>query len=135
MASAFLDTSVIIHAATTQNEGKARIAQDILAAADFCLSVQVLHEFYISVRKPGIDMPDDIANQWIANLLEFDCAVIDTDIFFTAKRLAARHRIHYFDAALIASARRLGARTIFTENLNHGQDFGSVTAINPFLET
>lgn len=135
MPNAFLDTNVLIYAATTQNDGKAEIAQDIVLQADFCLSVQVLHEFYVSMRRPAFAMPEDEINLWIAHLLEFECAVIDTDIFFTAKRLSERFDVHHYDAALLAAARRLGARIFYTENLNHEQDYGGVTAINPFLET
>ncbi len=134
MANAFLDTNILIYAATTQNDGKAEIAQGIVAEADFCLSVQVLHEFYVNMKKPVFGVSDDVLNVWIAHLLEFECAVIDTDIFFTAKRLSERYETHYYDAAMIAAAKRLGAKTIYTEDLNHGQDYAGVRAINPFIE-
>ncbi|MEO0467251.1 MAG: PIN domain-containing protein [Pseudomonadota bacterium] len=134
MPNAFLDTNIIIYAATTQNDGKSKIARDIVGEADFCLSVQVLHEFYINMRNPVFGMSEDTINVWTAHLLEFECAVIDTDIFFTAKRLCERHGIHYYDAAMVAAAKRLGAGTIFTEDLNNGQDFDGVRAINPFAD-
>ncbi|PAQ06083.1 hypothetical protein [Mesorhizobium temperatum] len=34
--------------------------------------------------------------------------------------------------AIIAAAERLGVKTLYTEDLNHGQTYGSVVAINPF---
>ncbi|WP_245475942.1 hypothetical protein [Mesorhizobium sp. M7A.F.Ca.US.006.01.1.1] len=34
--------------------------------------------------------------------------------------------------AIIAAAERLGVKTLYTEDLNHGQAYGSVVAINPF---
>jgi predicted nucleic acid-binding protein len=40
--------------------------------------------------------------------------------------------ISYWDAALVAAAEVIGAPILYTEDLNHGQKYGSVTVINPF---
>ncbi|WP_245435947.1 hypothetical protein [Mesorhizobium tamadayense] len=42
------------------------------------------------------------------------------------------YEISYWDGAIIAAAERLGVKTLYTEDLNHGQAYGSVVAINPF---
>jgi predicted nucleic acid-binding protein len=34
-----------------------------------------------------------------------------------------RYRISYWDAAIVAAARALGARVLYSEDLNHGQDY------------
>ncbi|TIL42510.1 hypothetical protein [Mesorhizobium sp.] len=34
--------------------------------------------------------------------------------------------------ATIAAAGRLGVKTLYTEDLNHGQAYGAVVAIHPF---
>ncbi|TIP29869.1 MAG: PIN domain-containing protein [Mesorhizobium sp.] len=34
--------------------------------------------------------------------------------------------------AIIAAAERLGVKALYTEDLNHGQAYGSVVAVNPF---
>ncbi|MEO1785711.1 MAG: PIN domain-containing protein [Pseudomonadota bacterium] len=135
MPNAFLDTNVIIYAATgKKNEPeKQAVAQRLLEEEDFGISVQTLNEFYSNMRKPKFSMPIDTINQWIANLLEFDCTVVDTDIFFTASRLSERFEIPYYDAALLAAAKRHGAVIFFTEDLNHGQDYDGVQVINPFM--
>jgi predicted nucleic acid-binding protein len=59
--------------------------------------------------------------------------VIDPSLIKTAIATSQRFRIAYWDAAIIAAAERLGAETLFTEDLNHGQSYGSVRVINPFL--
>jgi predicted nucleic acid-binding protein len=48
--------------------------------------------------------------------------------------LSERYRINYWDGAILAAAEALGAETLYTEDLGHGQIYGSVRAINPFLE-
>ena len=47
---------------------------------------------------------------------------------------ARRFALSYYDAALLAAAARLGAPIFYTEDLNHNQVYGSVRAVNPFLE-
>jgi predicted nucleic acid-binding protein len=41
-------------------------------------------------------------------------------------------QIQYWDAAILVAAMRLGARVLYTEDLNHGQTYGSVCVENPF---
>jgi hypothetical protein len=38
------------------------------------------------------------------------------------------------DAMIVAAAQTSGARELLTEHLNHGQDYGGVRAVNPFLK-
>ena len=47
--------------------------------------------------------------------------------------LKDRYRIAYWDAAIVAAARILGAGTLYSEDLNHGQDYDGVRVVNPFL--
>jgi predicted nucleic acid-binding protein len=35
---------------------------------------------------------------------------------------------------IVAAAQASGASELLTEDLNHGQDYGGVRAINPFLQ-
>ena len=41
-------------------------------------------------------------------------------------------QVGFYDALMIAAANRAGCSTIFTEDLNNGQKYGNVTAVNPF---
>jgi predicted nucleic acid-binding protein len=34
---------------------------------------------------------------------------------------------------IVAAAQTSGARELFTEDLNHGQNYGGILVINPFL--
>jgi len=40
--------------------------------------------------------------------------------------------VHYWDALIVASAQQAGCRYLLTEDLQHGQQLGAVTVINPF---
>jgi predicted nucleic acid-binding protein len=41
--------------------------------------------------------------------------------------------ISHWDALILASARELDCTVVYSEDLNHGQDFDGVKVINPFL--
>jgi predicted nucleic acid-binding protein len=45
---------------------------------------------------------------------------------------SVRFQTSYWDGAIIAAAEVMGATTLFSEDLNHGQFYGSVEACNPF---
>ncbi len=73
------------------------------------------------------------ARIWIDELAEQPCVPIDTDVIIGGIAIAERYKIHYWDAAIVAAAEILGAETLYTEDLNHGQLYGSVRAVNPFI--
>jgi predicted nucleic acid-binding protein len=43
------------------------------------------------------------------------------------------HRISYWDALVLHSARKSGCRVVLTEDMQHGQEFDGVKIVNPFL--
>jgi len=53
-------------------------------------------------------------------------------VLLAALELKAKHRLSYWDAAIVAAARALDAATLYSEDLNDGQSYGSVTVRNPF---
>jgi predicted nucleic acid-binding protein len=57
---------------------------------------------------------------------------IDAHVVRDAIGIAGRYQISYFDAQIIAASKRLGSTTIYSEDLNHGQDYGGVRVVNPF---
>jgi predicted nucleic acid-binding protein len=48
--------------------------------------------------------------------------------------LRQRCRISYWDAAIISAAKALGCSAVYSEDLNDGQKYDGVTAVNPFAD-
>jgi predicted nucleic acid-binding protein len=48
--------------------------------------------------------------------------------------LARDHNLAFYDALIVASATEAGCDTLFTEDMQHGRKFGSLTVVNPFHE-
>jgi predicted nucleic acid-binding protein len=58
---------------------------------------------------------------------------VDQPLIRVGIEISLRYRIDYWDGAILAAAERLGAGTLYTEDLNHGQSYGPVRVVNPFL--
>ncbi|MBC8020513.1 MAG: PIN domain-containing protein [Methyloceanibacter sp.] len=132
----FLDTNILIYAALGrgQQERKRATAADLIGKTKFGLSAQVLQEFYtVVIRKPDRPLAPAKAMEWIEAFEQQPCVSIDASLVKTAIEISQRFRIDYWDSAILAAAERLGAEIVYTEDLNHGQTYGLVRVINPFL--
>ena len=65
-------------------------------------------------------------------MLEYPVLPLTGELVLEAFALKERYRISYWDAAIVAAARSLGCKILYTEDLNAGQDYGGVVARNPF---
>ncbi len=59
---------------------------------------------------------------------------ITRELVSQAFLLRRRFNVSHWDATLIAAALELGCKTLYTEDLNHGQDYAGVRVVNPFRE-
>ena len=68
-----------------------------------------------------------------AQIVSLSCAETDARPVKHAIALSERYVIHYWDAAILAAAERLGAEVVYIEDINHGQVYGTVRVENPFV--
>jgi len=114
---------------------KKKIAVDLLANESFALSAQVLQEFYVvATRKAEVPLTPAAALDWIEQLEVFPCVDVSPALVKLGAVISQRYGISYWDGAIIAAAESLGAPVVYTEDLNHGQSYGAVRALNPFKE-
>ena len=131
----FLDTNILVYAAggRGREETKRKRALDLIEKEEFGLSVQVLQEFYVTVvRKVEIPLSPEEDVEWVEQLEGFPCLPIDSGLVKIAIETSLRHGLSYWDGAIIAAAEALGAKTLYSEDLNHGQQYGTVRVCNPF---
>ena len=134
----FIDTNVWIYAATGKfsEPRKHGIARELIAMEDFAVSAQIIGEFFVNVQKKKMKFPLTYAEtmEWVDRLSVFPCVELDLNIARTASANVGRYRVQYFDSALLAQAERYGASVFYSEDMNHGQLYGTVRVQNPFLE-
>jgi predicted nucleic acid-binding protein len=48
-------------------------------------------------------------------------------------RIHRRYRLSWYDSLIVAAAQQAGCKRLYSEDLQHGQQFGTMTIHNPFL--
>jgi predicted nucleic acid-binding protein len=132
---AFLDANVILYAASKdpKDRAKAAAAAQLMVDVRFGISLQVAQEFFHNARiKARLGITAEEVERLVGMLLRRPLVVTDVELFHDARRIANRYLLRYWDAAIVAAARRLGAATVYSEDLSHGQDYDGVKVINPF---
>ena len=130
-----LDTNVLVYAFSKapRDAAKTRIAREWIAREDWGVTLQVLQEFYVNAIRTPHELSHDDALAMIEEIAgSRPIGVTDLPLMRHALQLKSRYRIAYWDAAVIAGARRLGASVLVSEDLSHGQDYGGVRVLNPF---
>lgn len=132
----FLDTNILIYSISTiPEEARKRERAIALLDSDECvLSVQVLQEFYVqATRASRADpLPHEIAVEMIRTWLRFRVQENNLAVLEAALEIKAAHRFSYWDSAILAAARISGCRTVYSEDLSHGQQVAGLRIINPF---
>ena len=131
----FLDTNVLVYAAAGKQDDprKHTIATKLIVDGNFAVSSQVLGEFYGTVRYPQDEMLSvSEAQGWINRLTPFSKMDTSPGLISSAAFIKERFKIQFWDASLIAAAERLGLGILYSEDMSHGQKYGSVKVINPF---
>ncbi len=134
-ARVFFDTNVLVYAAvgTGKDEPKRKRALALIESEEFGTSAQVLQEFFVTVtRKASRPLSAAQALEWIEQWVAFPCQRTDHQLVRIAIEQSARFAISYWDAAILAAAEALGAHTVYSEDLNDGQQYGLVRVVNPF---
>jgi predicted nucleic acid-binding protein len=132
----FIDTNILIYSisANPADGAKRDRAVAILDREDGALSVQVLQEFYVQATRPTRKNPlsHELACSLIDTWRRFAVQEINLSILNAALAISQTYRFSYWDSAIIAAARALGCRELYTEDLTHGREIEQVLIVNPF---
>ena len=140
IVKAFVDTNVLVHAYDRAAGAKRDLARDLLETlwneGRGVLSTQVLQEFYVNVRrKTRPPVSQEEARALVADYLVWDPIVNDGATVLEAIDVGYRYQLSLWDALIVVAARKGDASVLYSEDLDHGQTFGEVQVLNPFLES
>jgi predicted nucleic acid-binding protein len=131
----FLDTNVILYMYAEEDKGKQAKAKELFqryaTSSRMLLSTQVVQEFY-AVGSRKLRMPRPKMMEIVASLLGSPLVVLGPAEIVSAIQIEERYNISFWDALILAAAESGGAEVVYTEDLNDGQQYGSVTVRNPF---
>lgn len=133
---AFFDTNLLVYCTDATAPDKLTSARSLVArastAGEAVVSTQVLIElFHTLTRKQK--MPPIAAQTLILAYTAWP--VIDSDVAMVSAAIEKSivFQLSIWDAMIIEAAVRAKADTLYTEDLTHGQRFGTLTVVNPFL--
>ena len=140
--AALVDTNVLVYRFDDRFAGKQKIAAGILRRGILDDSLRVPHqaivEFVAAVTRPIrghiILKQADALREAEELLKQFTVLYPNEAILREAMRGCAAYQLNWFDAHLWAYAEHYGLSEILTENLQHDRLYGSVRAVNPFLD-
>src|SRR5438270_8082487 len=124
--TAFVDTNVLLYAASNAaaDQPKRNIARLVLSEPEIGFSAQVLQEFYAAaVAKQRLQMTHDEAVAVLQSLAAFPVWPISRDLVLEAIETKQRFGVSYWDAAILTAARQMGCHTLYSEDLNAGQNY------------
>lgn len=133
----FLDTNVFLYAFLNQDVAKKTTAARIIATAirvgNGYVSLQIAKEFCNVMTKKS---PKPIAEVLVAlNLISrFNYTEDSFGMVCRALSIKEQYGIQFYDALVVAAAEASGCEEIFTEDLNDGQIYCGMKAVNPFKE-
>lgn len=92
--------------------------------------MQVLQEFYATLTKHKVDL--DEAQKIVKDYCVWNVIPASTKLLDDAFQIQKRFLLSFWDSLILASAQQSQCSYVLTEDLNHGQKYGKLTAINPF---
>jgi len=135
-AEVFLDTNIVVYAFDSgdrfrHERAKSRLNELYSRQACVAVSVQVLQEFFNVMMRKGANpeiLREAVEYYMCRDVVENTCALLRR-----AVDVQQRFQISFFDANIIAAAQMSGAKELWTEDMNTGQDYGGVVAVNPLV--
>lgn len=136
----FVDTNVLVYARDTAEPEKCAATQAWLSrlwdSGAGRVSAQVLREYYVTVtRKLDPGWAPAKARIDVRGLLAWSRDLPETSLVEEAWRIEDRHRIHWWDALIVAAAQRYGCRYLLSEDFSAGVKFDDLEVVNPFERT
>lgn len=129
------DTNILPYACDREAGEKRETARQLVEEAfhqpaQTSLSVQVPQEFFVNFTRKNLK-EEDVAR--FAD--DFSCCqtIPNThELFLSGLEVKARWKLSLWDAMIVAAAQKSRSTILYTEDLNHGQHYGSAQARNPF---
>jgi predicted nucleic acid-binding protein len=135
---AFFDTNVFIYAYDGRDPRKQAVAMEVLRQArdegTLAVSYQVIQEFFnFALRRAAVKMLHDDAQRMLREVFRpLHIVAPSVAVVSEAIRIQERFRLSWYDSLIVAAAQHAGCSTLYSEDLQHGQQFGTMTVRDPF---
>jgi predicted nucleic acid-binding protein len=137
----FLDTNIFIYSFDGGAKAKSKRASQLIRIAiesqKGSISYQVVQEFFnVALTRFQLPLKTEEAEQYFATVFRPLLKIHSSPaLYLEALELRSRYRLSWYDSVIVASALQARCDLIFTEDLQHGQQIGTLKVENPFLST
>lgn len=133
----FVDTNILVYAEDRDAKAKHAKARELVLELwndrQGVLSIQVLQEFYVTVtRKLKKPLRPVDALEAVREYLTWPVVENTGQLLVAAAELQQRAQLSFWDSLVIQAAIQAGCDVLYSEDLNAGQRFATVTIVNPF---
>lgn len=135
----FLDTNIFVYSFDSASPKKAERARQLILQAiktrNGIVSYQVVQEFFnVALRRFAKPMAVGDAEQYLSTTFRPLLSVHSSQALYgEALRIAGQFKLSWYDALIVTSAIEGKCAMLYSEDLQHGQRFGSLQVANPFL--
>jgi predicted nucleic acid-binding protein len=134
-AKVFLDTNVLVYAqdedAGTKRARARALISEVAEAGSGVISTQVLQEFHVvATRKLRIAPLQSKAV--LQSFRLFEIVHISPRLVDDAIDRSVLAMLPFWDALIVAAAKSAGCTTLYSEDLNPGQQIAGIRVSNPF---
>ena len=134
----FVDTNILIYAhdrSAGEKHNRARqLIERLWTSGEGVLSTQVLQEFAANLqRRISLAMTYAEVRRRIELYLEWEVVVNGAGSVLRGLEVQERNQISFWDAMIVQAAESSGCEVLYSEDLSHGQEYGGVLVVNPFL--
>ena len=131
----FIDSNVFIYAADSKNPVKRSIARKLISVAvasgGYKINVQVLNEFScVAHRKLGLTI--DEIKAYLEMFRALTILPVPADVTEKGLDVMQRYGLQFYDSLLLVAASESGFSEFISEDLNDGQIYCGMKAVNPF---
>ena len=131
----FIDTNVFVYFVDRRDMRKQTIARSLIASAfgsqQYSITWQVLNEFG-NVALSKLSMTEDEVSIYVSRFRNIRMQMPKPEWTERALMIRKQYGIQFYDALIVAAAEASGCDEILTEDLNDGQVYCGVKAVNPF---
>jgi predicted nucleic acid-binding protein len=134
----FLDSNIFIYTYDDRDPIRQSIADNLIRSlaigGEAVISYQVIHEFFNwALVKSVVKMPHVEAERHLNTTFRpLHIVPHSTALVSDAIRIQERYRLSWYDSLIVAAAQHGGCTTLYSEDLQHGQQFDSLTVRDPF---
>ena len=135
----FLDTNIFVYSfdrgAVVKSRKAAQLIRKALTTQKGIISYQVVQEFFnVALRKFSQPMKAADAEQYLGTVFRPLLGVHSSQALYAeALHLQAKSGLSWYDSLIVSAAIQAQCDFLFTEDLQHGQRFGTLQVANPFL--